>query len=91
MSRTIRRKNSRNPYKKGMDGGVFLWYYWVDEWRYHSDNFSPDGSMKRRLKEYTNYIRRNDEREMLIALKKDVECDYYDLEKEYLGHIWNFD
>jgi hypothetical protein len=91
MSRTIRRKNVKNPWPKtewtDWRGKIRHWGH--DDWEWHSDKYR--WNYHGYLKEFTTYIRRNDEREMLHRVMKDEEYDCYDLEKAYLGHIWNFD
>lgn len=95
MSRTIRRKGIKNlyPYRVEIsrwNGREFTWG--VHDWEWHSDKYSWRGTAwKKAARAYSNYRRKIDERKVMYKLFKEPEYDYYDLEKQYLGHIWFFD
>jgi hypothetical protein len=85
MSKTIRRRGSKLPWWYGLSGS--------QPWEWYNDKTCKDKWIgpKTATKAYTRERRRSDERQMVENIKKDVEIDTYDLEKEYLGHIWHFD
>lgn len=92
MSRTIRRKNTKNPYP-------VEYSYWsnrafkfgFEDWEWHNEKIDANPWGKN-VKWHTNFCRRNDEKRIVKEAFTDPESDnIFAKEKKYLGIIWIYD
>lgn len=81
MSRTFRRKNASRKWYQGL----------IAEYQFRGDMYCHGENLKSNVKIATNSKRRSWEREILSKLIKGEQEIPIDLEKKYLGEIWNWD
>lgn len=101
MSKTIRRKNGRQP-EFGDGFRKEKWYYSeghkhyhflkcvYSKWYWQSDMWHDSGPVKRNVKWHSDWQRRSDEKKFLSDIKKGFESNEPN-EKKYKGLWWSYD